>query len=378
MFGVATALICLSCQNTGRNRTTDATTSADSSANAFDGEIDGHAIKLYTLTNKAGAKATFTNFGARIVSLSVPDKAGKLTDVVLGFNKASDYNNPEEPYYGTIVGPFGNRIANGKFTLDGETYTLPTNNGPNTLHGGYKGVHFAAWEAQTNGDNTITFSYILPDKHEGFPGNIAMTVTYTLTDDNALEIAYKATTDKKTVVNLTNHAYFNLNGEGSGTILDHRLQIFADRFTPVDSTLIPTGDLTPVKGTPFDFTTAKAIGRDIEVEDTQLAYGEGYDHNFVLSGNKVDGLTHAATLVGDKSGIKMDIYTEEPGLQFYSGNFMSEKVTLKNGKKDSFRTGLCLETQHFPDSPNQTAFPSTVLAPGETYQTKSVYKFTVE
>lgn len=372
-IGLATSLSWTACQNQASKTTTDNHV-ADS---GFAATIDGQEAKLFTLHNSKGAKATFTNFGARIVSLWVPDKDGKLTDVVLGFNKATDYNNPEEPYYGTIVGPFGNRIAKGKFSLDGEEYTLPTNNGANTLHGGFKGVHFASWEGRQEGDNKLTFSYTLPDKNEGFPGNIAMTVTYTLTEDNALEIAYTATTDKKTVVNLTNHAYFNLNGEGSGTILNHSLQIYGDQYTPVDSTLIPTGVLAAVKGTPFNFSQAKTIGRDIEQTDEQLRFGGGYDHNFVLRGDKVDQLNHAATLIGDKTGIKMDIYTEEPGLQFYSGNFMAEKVTLKNGKKDSFRTGLCLETQHFPDAPNQANFASTVLEPGQTYTTKSIYKFSL-
>lgn len=371
---VATALSWTACQQTGRNNQSESST-IDTTVSGFDGDVDGKSAKLFTLENSKGAKATFTNFGARIVSLWVPDKTGKLTDVVLGFNKAADYNNPEEPYYGTVVGPFGNRIAKGKFAIDGEEYTLPINNGLNTLHGGFKGVHFAAWEGKQEGKNKLIFSYTLPDKQEGFPGNLSMQVTYTLTDDNALEIDYAATTDKKTVVNLTNHAYFNLNGEGSGTILNHSLQVYADQYTPVDSTLIPTGELQNVKGTAFDFTAAKPIGRDIEQQDVQLGYGEGYDHNFVLRGDKVGGLTHAATLIGDKSGIKLDIYTEEPGLQFYSGNFMAEKVTLKSGKKDEFRTGLCLETQHFPDAPNQPKFPSTILEPGQTYATKSIYKF---
>lgn len=373
LIGLATSLSWTACQNQANKTKTD----TELSDSGFASTINGEEAKLFTLQNSKGAKATFTNFGARIVSLWVPDKDGKLTDVVLGFNKAIDYNNPEEPYYGTIVGPFGNRIANGKFSLNGEEFTLPTNNGANTLHGGFKGVHFAAWEGKQEGDNKLIFSYTLPDKNEGFPGNIAMTVTYTLTDDNALEIAYNATTDKKTVVNLTNHAYFNLNGEGSGTILNHSLQIYGDQYTPVDSTLIPTGELAAVKGTPFDFSQAKTIGRDIEQKDEQLRYGGGYDHNFVLRGDKVDQLNHAATLIGDKTGIKMDIYTEEPGLQFYSGNFMAEKVTLKNGKKDAFRTGLCLETQHFPDAPNQASFASTVLEPGQTYTTKSIYKFSL-
>lgn len=345
---------------------------------SFSADIDGKSVKLYTLKNASGATAYLTNFGARIVGLQVPDRNGTLTDVVLGFNKASDYNNPSEPYYGPIVGPFGNRIANGKFTLDGETYTLPTNNGPNTLHGGLKGVHFANWDVKSANGKAITFAYTLPDKQEGFPGPIHMEVTYSLSDNNELSIAYQVTTDKKTVVNLTNHAYFNLNGEGSGTITEHALKLNADKFTPVDSTLIPTGQLQDVKGTPFDFTTSKTIGQDIKQDNEQLKFGQGYDHNWVLNGTKVDGLNHAGTLTGDKSGIVMDIYTSEPGIQFYSGNFMADKVTLKNGAKDSFRTALCLETQHFPDSPNQPTFPSTTLKPGDTYTSKSIYKFTTK
>ena len=361
--GLITAVACQQNSKQESSQSTDsssnAVTTLDSSS--FTENIDGKEAKLYMLKNSSGAKAYFTNFGARIVSLQVPDKNGTLTDVVLGFNKASDYNNPKEPFFGPIVGPFGNRIAKGKFTLDGETFTLPTNNGANTLHGGLKGVHFANWEVKSANDKAITFAYTLPDKQEGFPGPIHIEVTYSLSDNNELAIAYKATADKKTVVNFTNHAYFNLNGEGSGTITEHTLKLYADKFTPVDSTLIPTGELKDVKGTPFDFTVSKTIGKDIQQEDEQLKFGKGYDHNWVLSGTKVDGLNHAATLTGNKTGIVMDVYTEEPGIQFYSGNFMADNVTLKNGVKDSFRTGLCLETQHFPDSPNQPNFPSTKI-----------------
>ncbi|MEI5983792.1 aldose epimerase family protein [Sphingobacterium sp. PU5-4] len=342
---------------------------------SFGSKVAGKDVKLYTLKNASGSTAYLTNFGARLVGLMVPDKHGTLTDVVLGFDKASSYNNPAEPYFGPIVGPFGNRIAKGKFTLDGETFTTPTNNGPNTLHGGKKGLHFANWEVKEANAKMVTFTYTLPDRHEGFPGNISMEVTYSWSDNNELTIHYQATSDKKTVINLTNHAYFNLNGEGSGTILDHQLKVFADKYTPVDSTLIPTGELAPVKGTPFDFTVSKTIGKDIEQDNQQLKFGKGYDHNFVLNETKVDGLNHAVTLTGDRTGIVMEIYTQEPGIQFYSGNFMGNKVTLKNGKTDSFRTGLCLEPQHFPDSPNQPNFPSTVLNPGDTYSTKSIYKF---
>lgn len=367
-------LLVLACQNNPKK--TDQEVLLD--ATEFASTIDGKEATLFTLHNEKGMTVYLTNFGARLVGLEVPDKEGKATDVVLGFRKASDYHNPQEPFFGPIVGPFGNRIAGGKLTIGGETYQLSVNNGPNTLHGGFDGVHFAMWEGIQENDRKVTFNYTLPDGKEGFPGNISMKVTYSIGDNNELTIDYEATTDKETVINLTNHAYFNLNGEGSGTILDHQLQIFADKITPVDSTLIPTGELLAIKDSPFDFTELKPIGQDIEQKDEQLKYGKGYDHNFVLDGHKHDGLNHAAKLIGDVSGIVMDIYTQEPGIQFYSGNFMSEKVTLKNGKKDAFRSGLCLEPQHFPDAPNQPNFPSTVLKPGDTYQTKSVYKFALK
>lgn len=377
-LGLASVAL-FSCQSTQKNASTQDSTAQQTtdSTGTFAGEIEGNKIDLYTLTNPQRIKATFTNFGARIVSLQVPDKDGKLVDVVLGFNTAAEYNNPKEGYYGAVVGPFGNRIAKGKFTLNGKEYTLPQNNGGHTLHGGNKGVHFQNWTGEQTNDSTITFAYTLPDEAEGFPGNLNIKVTYALRGAG-LQIDYHATTDKESVVNLTNHAYFNLNGEGSGTILNHELQILADKYTPVDQGLIPTGELAPVKSTPFDFTTAKTIGRDIETKNEQLTFGKGYDHNWVLNGTKVGGLNHAAKLTGDASGIVMDIYTEEPGLQFYSGNFMASTVTLKDGSKDDLRTGLCLETQHFPDSPNQPDFPTTVLKPGETYKTKTIYAFSVK
>jgi len=366
----ALLLAALSCQESGRK------SAGPPDFNDFPSVIEGKAVSLYTLKNDQ-MTVRLTDFGARIVSLEVPDRDGKPTDVVLGFAKADDYHNPEEPYYGPIVGPFANRIANGRFSIGDSVYTLPANNGPNTLHGGYKGVHFAVWEAEAT-ENAVKFSYVLPDRHEGFPGNIAMEVTYTLLPESKLAIDYKATTDRETVVNLTNHAYFNLNGEGSGSILGHSLQLFANGYTPVDATLIPTGEIWPVKGTAFDFTTAKTIGRDIESDDEQIRHGKGYDHNFVLNGTKADGLNHAARLVGDRSGIVMDIFTREPAIQFYSGNFMADRVTLKNGGSDSFRTAVCLEPQNFPDAPNQPGFPSSFLKPGDVYETRSVYSFSVE
>jgi len=341
----------------------------------FQDNIDGKQTDLYILKNKNGMTAAITNYGGRLVSLLVPDKNGKLTDVVVGFSSVKDYVNSTEPYFGATIGRVGNRIANGKFSLDGKQYTLFTNNGPNTLHGGKKGFQAVVWDASQPNDTTLVLHYLSKDMEEGFPGNLNVKVTYSLTSDNGFKCEYEATTDKKTVVNLTNHAFFNLNGEGSGTINNHVLEINADKYTPVDSTLIPTGKIETVTGTPFDFTKPTTIGTRVNDNNEQLKFGKGYDHNFVL--NDGSGMRHATTITGDKSGIQMDIYTEEPGLQFYGGNFMQSKNTFKNGAKDDYRTAFALETQHFPDAPNQPSFPSIVLEPGKTYHTVSVYKFSV-
>jgi len=353
--------------------TTAATVQLDSTK--FQKEIDGKKTNLYVLKNKNNMQAAFTNYGGRLVSLLVPDKDGKLVDVVVGFDSVDGFVNSTEPYFGATIGRYGNRIAKGKFSLDGKQYTLALNNGQNTLHGGKKGFQAVVWDAAMPDSQTVVFTYLSKDMEEGYPGNLKVKVTYSLNDDNELKMDYEATTDKKTVVNLTNHAFFNLNGEGSGDILNHDLQIYADLYTPVDTTLIPLGKNVTVKGTPFDFTTATTIGKRIEEANDQLKAGKGYDHNFVLNGTKGLGMTHAATVKGDKSGVIMDIYTQEPGLQFYSGNFMQSKNVFKGGAKDDFRTALALETQHFPDSPNQPAFPSTVLNPGKQYKTTSIYKF---
>lgn len=308
----------------------------------------------------------------------VPDKDGKPTDVVVGFKNVQNYVNSTEPYFGATIGRVGNRIAKGKFSLDGKTYTLFTNNGPNTLHGGKKGYQDVVWDASQLNDSTLQLKCLSKDGEEGFPGNLNITVRYTLGANNALKIDYNATTDQKTVVNLTNHAFFNLNGEGSGTINDHLLQINADKYTPVDATLIPTGKLESVEGTPFDFRRPTAIGKRIDtIKNQQLKNGKGYDHNFVLNENDPDSLHEAAVAAGDKSGIVMKVYTTEPGLQFYGGNFMQGKNTFKSGAKDDFRTAFCLETQHFPDAPNQKNFPSIVLEPGKEYKTSTVYAFSV-
>ncbi len=350
--------------------------SVDSSR--FDTTINDKKVKLYVLKNKNNMQADFTNLGGRLVSLMVPDSSGKLVDVVVGFASAGDYQQSTEPYFGATIGRYGNRIAKGKFTIDGKGYQSSLNNGTNMLHGGTKGFQYQVWDAQQPNGHTLVLSYLSKDMEEGFPGNLHVRVTYTLTDDNELRMDYEATTDRTTVVNLTNHAFFNLNGEGSGTILNHTVQIYADEYTPVDSTLIPTGELAPVKSTPFDFTAPTKIGERIGANDEQLKNGKGYDHNYVLNGTKGMGMAHAATVTGDKSGIVMDVYTREPGLQFYSGNFMQSKNTFKGGAKDDFRTAFAMETQHFPDSPNQPSFPSTELKPGDTYRTSSIYKFSVK
>jgi aldose 1-epimerase len=343
---------------------------------AFQDSIDGKPTDLYVLKNKNNMQAIFTNYGGRLVALLVPGKNGELTDVVVGMGTVQGFKDATEPYFGATIGRYGNRIANGKFSLDGKQYTLPINNAPNSLHGGTKGYHYMVWNAKMLNDQSLELTYLSPDGDQGYPGNLNVKVVYTLTDDNEVKMDYEATTDKKTVVNLTNHAFFNLNGEGSGTINNHILQINASRYTPVDSTLIPTGKIEPVAGTPFDFTKPTAIGERVDADNEQLKHGKGYDHNYVLNASN-GAMVHAATVTGDKSGIVMEVHTQEPGLQFYGGNFMAGKNTFKNGTKDEHRTAFCLETQHYPDSPNQPSFPSTVLEPVKTYKTSSVYKFYV-
>jgi aldose 1-epimerase len=363
------------CNQSSDKKKTTMTDSTQTPASAFEKTIDGKQTHLYTLKNKNGIVATFTNYGGRIVSLLVPDKNGKLTDVVLGFESVEGFEKSTEPYYGATIGRYGNRIAKGKFKIDGTEYQSSINNPPNTLHGGKNGYQSVVWDAKQIDSSTLELTYLSKDMEEGFPGNLSVKVIYSLTDDNEFKAIYEATTDKKTVVNLTNHAFFNLNGEGSGTILDHLVQIDADNYVPVDSTLIPTGKIESVHGTPFDFTKPTTIGQRINDNNVQLKDGKGYDHNYVL--NKHDIKTPIATVIGDKSGIKMEVFTEEPGLQFYSGNFMQAKNAMKRGIKDEFRTSFAMETQHYPDSPNQPQFPSTELKPGQVYKTQSLYKFSV-
>lgn len=343
----------------------------------FGKTTDGKSVDLYTLTNTNDMVVTIANYGATVVSIQVPDKKGTLGEVTLGYDNLDGYLE-KGSYFGAIVGRYGNRIAKGEFTLNDATYTLATNNGVNHLHGGNKGFDKVVWEASPiEGEEVgVKLTYVSNDGEEGYPGTLTSTVIYTLTNDNALKIEYDASTDKPTVVNLTNHAYFNLKDGGASSILDHELMIAADHFTPVDSTLIPTGELRPVQGTPFDFREMNAIGARIDHENEQLGIGLGYDHNFVFS-NKAGVLRKVAEVYEPTSGRTMEVETTQPGVQFYSGNFLDGSITSRGGDVYKKRNAFCLETQHFPDSPNQPEFPSVVLNPGENYQHATVYRFGV-
>lgn len=336
-------------------------------------------MDIYTLTNKYGASAQITNYGGIVVTLNVPDRSGRLDDVVLGFDNLEAYLKVH-PFFGALVGRYGNRIANGKFSLHGVEYTLAQNDGPNSLHGGLKGFDKVFWDAKpldTPNGPALELTYLSQDGEEGYPGNLLVKVIYTLTHTNELRIDYSATTDKDTVINLTHHSYFNLAGAGQGDILAHELMIEADKFTPVNANLIPTGELRPVAGTPFDFTQPTPIGLRLNQADEQLKFGGGYDHNWVL--NSQDGsLALAARVFEPASGRVMELWTTEPGVQFYSGNFLDGSIIGKGGCAYPRRSALCLETQHFPDSPNHPEFPSTVLRTGQTYTSTTVYKFLVQ
>lgn len=347
-------------------------------ATDFQKTIDGKVTNLYLLKNDQ-IKVYITNYGGRIVSLLTPDRSGQIGDVVLGFKSIDDYLSANGPYHGALIGRVGNRIAKGKFKLGSETYSLPINNNENHLHGGPEGFNNQVWEVKAADDSSITMNYFSSDGEMGYPGNLDVEVMYSLNDENELLITYKAKTDKSTPVNLTNHAFFNLAGEANGTINDHLLKLNADHFTPVDKTLIPLGENRSVEGTPFDFRTPKTIGRDLNLQETdlQMEYAGGYDHNFVLNKEKDVEMSLAAYVIDPKSGRRMDIFTEEPGIQFYGGNFMDGSDIGKYGKKFLYRESFALETQHFPDSPNQPSFPNTILNPGEVYQSKSAYKFSV-
>ncbi|MCL4483375.1 MAG: galactose mutarotase [Bacteroidetes bacterium] len=347
-------------------------------AEDFKKNIDGKTTNLYFLKN-GNIQAAITNYGGRIVGLCTPDKTGKMGDVVLGFSSIDGYLNAKEVFHGALIGRVGNRIAKGKFSLDGQEYTLPLNNKVNHLHGGPGGFHNVVWDIKSTTDSSIVLNYLSKDGEMGYPGNLTVEVQYLLNSKNELVITYKATTDKSTPVNLTNHAFWNLAGEGSGTINDHLLTINADAYTAVDSTLIPLGGNEPVNGTPFDFRAGKAIGTDLAQVETniQLKYGHGYDHNFALNKPTAGEMTLAATVVEPVSGRIMEIFTQEPAIQFYGGNFMDGADTGKSGKKYNFRESFALETQHSPDSPNNANFPSIILKPSEVYHTQSIYRFSV-
>ena len=342
------------------------------------GTQGGRPVTLYTLTNSHGVEIKTLNYGGIILSIKVPDCKGQLADIVLGHETMEGYV-PNPPFLGAIVGRYANRIAGGTFMLDGKAYNLPKNDGPNTLHGGTdKTFNKVVWDGEPlKGKSGVAFTYLSKDGDDGFPGNLKLKVTYTLTDANELVIDYEATTDKATPINLSQHSYFNLAGEGTSDILNHEIMINADRFTPVDKNLIPTGELRPVKGTPLDFTISTKVGARIEDTYDQMVLGHGYDHNWVIN-RKGDGLALAARVYEPTSGRVLEVSTTQPGVQFYTGNFLDGTVTGKQGHVYKRRYGLCLETQHFPDSPNHPDFPSTTLKPGETFKSKTVFKFSTK
>ncbi|WP_100610099.1 aldose epimerase family protein [Confluentibacter lentus] len=347
---------------------------------SFGTTTDSIAVDKFILKNEKGMEISIITYGGIITSWTAPDKNGEYKDIVLGFDSIHKYQMPGVPYFGALIGRFGNRIANAKFSLDGTEYTLAANDGKNHLHGGVKGFDKVVWtaaEESTDSTASLVLTYLSKDMEEGYPGNLETKVTYTLSNDNTLDVVYEATTDKKTIVNLTQHSYFNLSGDFSKTILDHEITINSDKLVPVDATLIPTGQLTDVTNTPFDFRQAKTIGKDIGVKDEQLKRGGGYDHCWVLN-NQNEGMRLAATAYDPTSGRLLEIATDEPGIQLYTGNFLDGTLPSKQGGTYAHRTGFCLETQHYPDSPNQKDFPSVVLSPGENYMSKTTFKFSVK
>ncbi len=368
---LAVTIAFTSCDSSTENKNSEGSTidSTKSGITQKDwGEADGKKVELFTLTNDNGTTVTITNYGGTVTSFITPDKNGTKSSIVIGFDSLAPYLR-KPPFFGALVGRYGNRIGDAKFTLDGKTYQLAANDGKNHLHGGLKGFDKVVWDASVPDDSipSLSLHYISKDGEEGYPGNLDVTVNYTLTNDDGLKIEYNATTDKATPVNLTNHSYFNLTGDVDNTILDHTLMIDADNYTPVDSTLIPTGEIKSVKGTPFDFTTPKKIGRDMD------QVKGGYDHNFVL--NKTDSSLGKIVEVSDSiSGRTMDVYTTQPGVQFYTGNFLDGSLLNHDGKPIKQHAAFCLETQHFPDSPNKPKFPSTILQPGEKYHSVTIYK----
>ncbi|WP_100614170.1 aldose epimerase family protein [Confluentibacter citreus] len=347
---------------------------------SFGTTSDSIPVDKFILKNEKGMEISVITYGGIITSWTAPDKNGEYKDIVLGFDSIQKYQMPGVPYFGALIGRFGNRIANAKFSLDGTEYTLAANDGKNHLHGGVKGFDKVVWTASevlTDSTASLVLTYLSKDMEEGYPGNLETKVTYTLNNDNNLDVVYEATTDKKTVVNLTQHSYFNLSGDFSKPILDHEVTINADKLVPVDATLIPTGQLTDVTNTPFDFRQAKTIGKDIDVKDEQLKRGGGYDHCWALN-NQNEGMRLAATAYHPESGRVMEVLTDEPGIQLYTGNFLDGTLPSKQGGTYAHRTGFCLETQHYPDSPNQKDFPSVILSPGENYISKTSFKFSVK
>ena len=365
------------CTNKQKEAPAEQTTLSGLKRADFQSAVNGDSTDLYVLTNANGVEVTLTNYGGRIVSVMVPDREGNMKDVVLGFDNVDDYVNVDNNF-GATIGRYGNRIANGKITVEGVEYQLPQNNFGHTLHGGFEGFDKKVFQAEQINDQTVVFSYLSEDGEANFPGNLDVKVTMTLTDDNAIDLQYEATTDKETVVNLTNHTYFNLSGDGNNTILGDLLTINADTFTPVDDTFMTTGEIAPVEGTPMDFRTPTAIGERIDNYDfVQLKNGDGYDHNWVLNtGGDVTQV--AATLYSPATGIQLDVYTNEPGVQVYTGNFLDGTVTGKNGAVYAKRNAICLETQKYPDSPNKSDWPSPYLKPGEKYTSRCIYKFSVK
>ncbi len=345
----------------------------------FQTTVNGKQTDLYYLSNKNGIEIAVTSFGARVVEIWAPDKKGEFVDIVLGHDNVDAYIHFKgERFLGATIGRYGNRIAAGKFTMDGKNYQLPINDKPNSLHGGTMGFDMVVWDTEQTDAQTLIFTYLSKDGEEGYPGNLEVKMTYRLTDDNEFIITHQATTDKKTVINLTHHSFFNLHGAGNGTINDHELMLCADKYTPVNNVLIPTGELASVDNTPMDFRKATPIGARVDNDFEQLAYGHGYDHNWVLKRKTDKELELAATVYEPVSGRYMEVWTTEPGIQFYGGNFFDGSMVGKNGKHYNYRASLALETQHFPDSPNQPSFPSTVLMPGEQYNHVCVYKLGVK
>lgn len=344
----------------------------------FDRAVDGKKTALCVLTNKQGMEVAITNYGAKIVSLVAPDKDGKGVDVVTGHNSIDEYVVSEEPYFGCTCGRFANRVAKGQFSIDGESFQLPINNAPNSLHGGLKGFNAVVWDMKQTSEQQVELTYTAADGEEGYPGNLTVKVTYSLTETNEVHIAYHATTDKPTILNLTNHSYFNLSGSGDEYIGDHTLYINADYYLPTDDTAIPYGEKEAVAGTPMDFTTPFEVGARINDNFQALIFGKGYDHNYVLNKKEEGEMSLCARCSSPKTGIEMECYTTEPGVQLYTGNWMTGNFVAKGGVRYPFRSALCLETQHFPDSPNQPSYPNTVLRPGETYTSETIYTFGIK